>query len=416
MTNQGDLMSRREFIHLAGAMGVEASLLSACASGTIQHGDEAKGANLIVPKRAFGASGEMVSTLALGGFFDPENSLELLEAAYALGVTYWEITGIRGGKGHGAYLRLHPGHREDLFLLAKAKEPTPEAAEAGLIRALSETGSTYIDFFVIHALSDAGAMTSELRQWVERTKREGRIRYFGFTTHSNMQRCLHAASEMDWIDGVVAAYNYRLMQDPRMEDALHACAGRGIAITAIKSQALPTNPNAAIGVETSASSEALRRLGLEASSLYEARLRAVWSNPAITSICSLMPDPSTLISNALAARRGSLDREAMVALESEARESSSSYCAGCSTLCQAGRDADVPIRDVMRYLMYARSYGDSGRARGAFAELPATVKRTIENRDFAGAERRCPQKLPIGALLKQAAHELGGPSSPSALV
>ena len=69
MTNRSESISRREFLQAAGIVGVEAFLLMACASGTTEHGySTATGtSNLRVPKRAFGATGEMVSTLALGG-------------------------------------------------------------------------------------------------------------------------------------------------------------------------------------------------------------------------------------------------------------------------------------------------------------------------------------------------------------
>ncbi|MBF0379147.1 MAG: aldo/keto reductase, partial [Desulfamplus sp.] len=42
-------------------------------------------------------------------------------------------------------------------------------------------------------------------------------KFFGFSTHSNMEKCMMAASKMDWIDGIMMTYNYRIMNTPEMK-------------------------------------------------------------------------------------------------------------------------------------------------------------------------------------------------------
>jgi len=56
----------------------------------------------------------------------------------------------------------------------------------------------------------------------------------------------------------------------------------------------------------------------------------------------------------------------------------------------------------MRYLMYYRSYGDRDLARRLFAELAPETRHSLLTLDFSAAEKRCPQKLRIGRLMREA--------------
>jgi hypothetical protein len=90
-----------------------------------------------------------------------------------------------------------------------------------------------------------------------------------------------------------------------------------------------------------------------------------------------------------------------------ARETRSDYCAGCTAICEPAIGYLAPIGDVMRCLMYSRSYADRKQARAVFRELPPETRRRLATIDYTAAESRCPQRLAIGRLLRQAARELG---------
>jgi hypothetical protein len=81
------------------------------------------------------------------------------------------------------------------------------------------------------------------------------------------------------------------------------------------------------------------------------------------------------------------------------------YCAGCASVCEGTLPAPLPIADVMRYLMYARSYGDRVRAQREFARLAPPLRAALAEQDYALAEQRCPEQLPIGRLMREAAQQ-----------
>jgi hypothetical protein len=60
----------------------------------------------------------------------------------------------------------------------------------------------------------------------------------------------------------------------------------------------------------------------------------------------------------------------------------------------------------MRYLMYGRSYGNRDFARSRFQSLPAQTRAIMTQIDYTAAEQRCPQRMPIGRLMREAASEL----------
>ena len=359
-----------------------------------------------VPTRRFGRASERVSILGLGGYFDPDAGAELLAAAHRLGVRYWEITLARGATAHGRYFDANPTHRDDVFLLAKARSATPDEMTRDLQRSLLEARTSRVDCFVVQGVSDPSVLTDAVRVWAERQKAAGAIRHFGFSTHANMATCVGRAAELGWIDGVVTTYNYRLMDDPDLNRAIEACARAGVAVTAIKSQALPTNPVADIGSESEGARSRLKPFLSREAALGQAKLQAVWSDPRVASVLSLM-DPRLLEINAAAARAGGPTRGAADALREHARATASSYCAGCANTCESRLPAGVPVSRVMRYLMYANGYGDPTRARAAFAALPDSARRAMADADYRRAESACPQHIPIRARMSEALRTLG---------
>jgi predicted aldo/keto reductase-like oxidoreductase len=120
-----------------------------------------------------------------------------------------------------------------------------------------------------------------------------------------------------------------------------------------------------------------------------------------------MPNMTILMSNVAAAMdKTKLSIRDMELLRHYARETNSHYCAGCADICESSIQSDVPISDVMLCLMYARSYGNPQRAKIRFQKLPAITRRQITLTDYSLAEQRCPQKMAISKLMKEAVKEL----------
>jgi predicted aldo/keto reductase-like oxidoreductase len=406
MSGNGKGFSRRDFLRAAGAAGIS-SLLTGTGAMAGKTGQMAQKTteNTVVPTRPFGKTGVNVSILSLGGIFDITSNQIVLRKALESGITYWDTaTSYVGGKseiGIGKYFEKYPEARKEVFLVTKSGASSSRGMTKHLDRSFERMKTDYIDMFFMHAVSGIGGVDDEMKAWAEKTKASGKIRFFGFSTHSNMEECLLGAAKLGWIDGIMMTYNYRLMHTDQMKAAVDTCAKAGIGLTAMKTQA--GSSWVRVGKEGEAASRLIERFRRRGFTEEQAKLKAVWENPNISSICSEMPSLKILMSNVSAALdRTKLSAEDMRLLEHYARETAPGYCAGCTHICESACSHRVPIGEVMRYLMY-HTYGECDRARELFAKLPGQTRERMSTIDYYRAERRCPQGMPIGRLMREAA-------------
>jgi predicted aldo/keto reductase-like oxidoreductase len=400
MSKEKTGFSRREFLKVTGAVGVGSLLNPTPAVGKASNFSDSK--ELVVPTRPFGETGVNVSMLALGGMFDIPNNQLQLKQALKWGVTYWDTADCYGSgrseKGIGKFFARYPETREKIFLVTKSDKRDPDGMTRLLNRSLERMNTDYIDLYFVHGIRGVGDLNAETRVWAKKAKASAKIRLFGFSTHSNMEECMLGAAKLGWIDGIMMTYNYRLMHSSKMKEAVAACSELGIGLTAMKTQGGGS-------VRTSSETE-LKLAGRFLQRGFtdkQAKLKAVWENPKIASICSQMPNMTILMSNVSAALdKTNLATSDLRLLDKYARETASSYCAGCSDICETALTEYVPVADVMRYLMYHESYGECDRARSLYAELSPRIHKRLISFDYSLAEKRCPQGLPIGRLMREA--------------
>jgi predicted aldo/keto reductase-like oxidoreductase len=404
MQDKATAISRRTFIKTAGAAGLGSVIAPHVGSDRAQAATPAEAAG--VPKRPFGRSGIEVPILSLGGMFDIPSNQTMLKQAIRWGVTYWDTahvySGGRSEEGIGQYFKAYPQHREKIFLVTKSTARSQRGMSKDLATSLKRMNTDHIDLFFVHAIHGADIMDSSMKAWAREQKAEGRIRLFGFSTHSNMEACLLDAARLDWIDGIMMTYNFRLMHEKKMKLAVDACVDAGIGLTAMKTQG-----GGAVGTATTLELELAGRFVTKGFTDKQAKLKAIWENPQISAICSQMPTMSILMANiAAAVDRTSLTDNDHQHLDRYASETFSHYCAGCTQICENAVAGHIPVGDVMRYLMYARSYGDRHDARRRFAAIPEAIRQQLTRTDYTIAEARCPRRLPIARLMDEAMNEL----------
>jgi predicted aldo/keto reductase-like oxidoreductase len=219
-----------------------------------------------------------------------------------------------------------------------------------------------------------------------------------------------AASKLDWIDAIMMKYDFRLMQDKQMQDAIDACHKAGIGLIAMKTQSMrqrggPVNANAA-AAEAEADKKMLAHFLEKGFTEGQAKIKAVMDDQRISTVCSSMTSTALLMTNiAVALDKTKLAAEDMEMLRQYAQATCSGYCAGCAHIC-GPLASRVPVSDIMRALMYHDSYGDIAHAKATFAEIPADVKQRLLAVDYSAAEHVCPNHMPIGKLIADAAAKL----------
>ncbi|MGB9691132.1 MAG: aldo/keto reductase [Candidatus Sumerlaeaceae bacterium] len=394
---------RRQFLASLAAATVAGSRLLAAAEQTSAPATSASTQTLTVPRRRYGRTGVDVSILSLGGMFDIPNNQLMLKKALDWGVTYWDTADCYGNGqselGIGMFFEKMPEARKQVFLVTKSDRRDPAGITELLNRSLERMKTDWIDLYFIHGVSSPTEITDETKAWAEKAKAEKKIRYFGFSTHKNMEELLEYAAKLGWIDGIMVKYDYRLMQTDRMRKAIDACVKAGIGITAMKTQG-----GGPVRTDTEEEIKIAGHFLAKGYTPGQAKLKAVWQDERVSAICSQMPNITILKENVLAAADDKkLTAEDWRVLQHHALATASSYCRGCAHLCESAQGCEgVPIADVMRFMMYKTSYGDVALASEQFRALPKEVRQRLARGTFATAEKVCPQGLAISSIVREA--------------
>jgi predicted aldo/keto reductase-like oxidoreductase len=394
--------NRRDFLKKAAVMGLGAAVGGTALGVPAQASAQTALPSGPMPRRAFGRSGIKVSILSMGGMYDILNNRLMLAKALEWGLDYWDTAEMYGGgrseEGFGRWFARKPDTRKKVFLVSKLSTRRGSDFTPRLDACLKRLHTDYLDLFFVHGISSIDEMTPELKSWSQEMKKAGKLRLFGFSTHSNMEECLEGAAKLPWIDGIMFTYNFRLMNEPRMKAAVEACCQAGIGLTAMKTQG-----GGPVKRDSDSEIHMASRFMQKGFTAEQAKLMAVWEDKRIASICSQIPNLTIMAANAVAAvDQNRLSASDRALLNQYARETCSDYCAGCGRVCLQALNKSVPINDVMRSLMYFHSYQDQMLARSTFQGLPAETGTLLGRLDFKTAERSCPRNLPIGRMMKEA--------------
>jgi predicted aldo/keto reductase-like oxidoreductase len=360
-----------------------------------------------IPTRKLGKTGAKVPILSLG-FGRPGDSV-VLHQAIDWGVFHWDtsMAAANSEASIGAFLGKNPDERKDLFIVTKeSKSKTPEDIENCLQSSLKRLNTNYIDlYFGVYMVNDQARFTDDIRKWAQDAKKRGVIKYFGFSTHENMAKCLSAAAKLGWIDAIQTKYDFRLTQDKEMQDAIDACHKAGVGLIAMKTQSMrsrgPASP-----ADAEADKKLIAHFLQKGFTEGQAKIKAVLEDQRISSVCSAMNTTAMLLTNVAAVLdKTTLTAEDMEAFRQYANDTCDGYCAGCGYIC--GQASGVPVSDIMRALMYHDSYGDAAAAKELFTSIAGRTSQSLLSIDYNAAEAVCPNRMPIGKLVADAVNKLG---------
>ena len=164
-------------------------------------------------KRELGKTGEKLSIIGFGGIVaaavDQSEANKYVAEAIDLGVNYFDVAPTY----MDAEDRLGPaleGKRNKIFLACKTENRTKKGAEELLKQSLKKLKTDHFDLYQLHAMSTLedvekvfssdGAMETVLK-----AKKEGLIRYIGFSAHS--EEAALALLDRFAFDSVLFPYN-----------------------------------------------------------------------------------------------------------------------------------------------------------------------------------------------------------------
>ncbi|MFC2167656.1 aldo/keto reductase [Acidobacteriota bacterium] len=218
---------------------------------------------------------------------------------------------------------------------------------------LKRLGVDYVDILYIHGNWVREAVTFEpALKFLEKMKKEGKIRFTGFTTHRNEHEMLDAAVECGMYDVVLTAHNFRKTNKKEIEEAMGRAAKAGIGIVAMKTQA---------GVYWD--KERQEPINMKAALKWALQNKNVnTSIPGFTTFDQMELDLNVMEDLTLTA-----EERADLKLE-EAQTHAGLYCQQCGA-CEKQCPSNVDIPSLMRSYMYAYGYKNLSLALNTIEDL-----------------------------------------------
>ncbi|HEX6772227.1 MAG TPA: aldo/keto reductase [Acidobacteriaceae bacterium] len=232
-------MERRDFL--------KQSALSAAAAASARFASATPTES--IAKRRLGRTGEHLSIIGFGGIVvmdeDPTHSKNIVAEAVDRGINYFDIAPSYGN----AQERLGPAlapYRKNCFLACKTEGRMKDDSRKQLEESLRLLKTDHVDLYQFHALTKMTDLDKVLgpggaMETMEAAKKEGKIRFIGFSVHS--AETAVAAMERYPFDTVLFPVNFVLFSQAKFgPQILQKAQEKKMGILALKAMAKTTWP------------------------------------------------------------------------------------------------------------------------------------------------------------------------------
>jgi uncharacterized protein len=290
----------------------------------------------------------------------------LCKAAYEKGIRLFDTANVyQNGNNEimlGNLLKDYP--RNSFYLATKIKpagvdrdgKPSEQTTADDFLSkfstSLSRLKMDYVDILYVHDVRNPELLENKpIINAIKTLKKEGKIKFAGFSTHSNEPVVVDAAASMQHWDVILTAYNFKQTYVAELNNAIKKAGQAGIGIVAMKTMAGGGFLD----------KEKTKQINSAAA------LKWVLSNPDVTTAIPGMTDFDQLDLNVKILSDITItDQEKKDLIIASAEKGL--YCTGC-TICLKSCKNKLPVPDLMRAYMYAYGYSNPAMAQTLLAEL-----------------------------------------------
>lgn len=377
-------MNRRDFLRL-GMIGSTSALLGW--EGIAGAARLSATEPFVFPKpvyRTLGRTGLKITVVSFGAMLTPEP--EVIAMALDHGVNYVDTARrYMSGRNEEIVGQALKGRRNKVYVATKIKSSSrkKEAIFRDVEDSLQALGTDHIDVIQLHGLDDRDRVFNpETREALVRLREQGKVRFFGVTTHTNQAEVLNALVDdpARFFDMALVAYNFKSGAD--VGEAIARAAKAKIGIVAMKTQAG--------GYKTDA---------LGPISPHQAALKWVLQDRNVTAAIPGMRDTAELREDVavMGMRFNYVDR---LILKGYGAAIQPIYCHLCGK-CEASCPAGVEISTINRCLMYAQGYDNLILARSTYGKIPIS-RSASACLDCGDCVARCVNGLDVRMKMEQA--------------
>lgn len=345
-----------------------------------------------------------------GGSIDVDKAEAEVMEAIRLGVNYFDTAYIYGGSEVALGEILSRNHcREDIAIATKLPQYLIKS-EASIEKYFKEQcerlKTDYIDYYLMHMLTDIGAWEKLKRlgieEWIAKKKEEGKIKNLGFSFHGNTEKFLEILDAYDW-DFCQIQYNYLDEHSQAGRKGLLAAAEKGIPVIIME----PLRGGKLVDLLPDKAKKLIADYKIKRTPA-EWAFRWLYNQPEVTCVLSGMSSLDMVRENCAIAsdtEADSFTEEDFALIEQikeEINQNTKVGCTACGYCMPCPKGIDIPTAFRCYNQMYTE-HKTSGRFEYlqclAYNKDRADIKECIE---CGKCESHCPQHLEIRKELKNA--------------
>jgi predicted aldo/keto reductase-like oxidoreductase len=330
--------------------------------------------------RTLGKTGLKVTSLGFGCMITSDGSV--IQRAADLGITYFDTArSYSGGNNERMVGAALKGKRNQITLSTKTEGRTKQEALDQLDKSLSELGTDHVDIWYLHGKASPEQVSDDLIEAQQISKKAGKIRFAGVSTHQGQQTLIPWLAKNPNIDVILTQYNFTM--EAFMNDVIAEASKAGKGVVCMKVMAGGTRGRGG----NPAITEKLHRDGALTSAL-----KWVLRNPNIGTTIPSMTDMDQLDANlkAMAQPFGVTDEKILAMRLERIAPFYCRLCGECAGQCRQG----LPVQDVLRFATYAEGYGQFALGRERYLQLdPAHA--SAKCGDCSGCTVNCPYGVKV---------------------
>lgn len=292
--------------------------------------------NQAIEYRSLGNTGLKVTAVGMGVMNCSDPSVLL--RAFDMGVNFYDTARrYMYGKNEEIVGKTFQGKRDKVFIQTKVRLTSSEKENRKMVEtSLKSLRTDYVDVLLAHSLKTPDQVCSPaVVEFLQAMKKEGKARFTGFSTHTEMASLLKAAAKERCHDIALVSYNFTHSNE--LKEAVALAAKSGIGVVAMKTQA---------GGYDKASMGGL--------SPHQAALKYVIMD---RNVSTAIPGVTTIeqIEECVAVMGtafSSSDTDALQQYDSYLQGRICTMCGGCKGECPKG----VNRTDILRIVMYQDGY------------------------------------------------------------
>lgn len=362
--------------------------------------------------------GEDISILGYGcmRFTKNGNTIDINKAekevmqAYKNGVNYYDTAYIYPGNEEALGIILDNNKiRENVKIATKLPQyliKSERSLDKYFNEQLKRLKTTYIDYYLMHMLTDIAAWEKlkklGIEDWIEKKKKEGKIKNIGFSFHGNTDMFLKILNSYDW-DFCQIQYNYVDEISQAGKKGLLAAYEKNIPVIIME----PLRGGKLVNLLPDKAKELIKE-NKKNYTPAEWAFRWLWNQKQVTCVLSGMNSEKMVLENVNIANATKIDEftkedfELIEEVKNEINKNIKVGCTGCGYCMPCPQGIDIPTT----FRCYNRMYTEkkkSGRMEYhqivALQKEMSDVSKCIE---CGKCEVHCPQHIDIRKKLKEA--------------